>query len=178
MSAVTTRPLQFKCELKLSKMLRSVKFHRILTRQLMNTKSLSFVRQAPSIYFASADRNSLLSSLQNRNLSIHRNYCAQRNKNDDDDDGKNSPEKKEPVVEEVSAEYEDKMPPSTTLLPATITIPDEWPQVPVIAVAKNPVFPRFIKIIEVSDPRLVEIIRNKVRMGQPYVGVFLKRDDR
>ncbi|CAG7833864.1 unnamed protein product, partial [Allacma fusca] len=36
---------------------------------------------------------------------------------------------------------------------------------------------RFIKIIEVTDPRLVEILRNKVRVGHPYVGVFLKRDE-
>ena len=158
-------------------MLRSVKFHRILTRHLMNTKTLSFVRQVPSVYFTGGERTSYVSLQRNGNLTMYRSYCSQKNR-DDDDDGKNSPDKKEPVVEEVSPEYENKMPPSTTLLPATITIPDEWPQVPCIAVSKNPVFPRFIKIIEVSDPRLVELIRNKVRMGQPYVGVFLKRDDR
>ena len=35
-------------------------------------------------------------------------------------------------------------------LPATMTVPDIWPNVPVIAVNRNPVFPRFIKIVEVS----------------------------
>ena len=30
-----------------------------------------------------------------------------------------------------------------------ITVPEFWPQVPVIAISRNPVFPRFIKMIEV-----------------------------
>lgn len=34
-------------------------------------------------------------------------------------------------------------------LPATMTVPETWPSVPVIAINRNPVFPRFIKIIEV-----------------------------
>lgn len=66
----------------------------------------------------------------------------------------------------------------STVLPATINIPDEWSQVPVVAVSRNPVFPKFIKIIEVSDAKLVELIRQKVRMGQPYIGIFLKRDEK
>lgn len=35
-------------------------------------------------------------------------------------------------------------------LPATITVPEVWPHLPVIAVKRNPVFPRFMKIVEVS----------------------------
>ncbi|MPC52178.1 Lon protease, mitochondrial [Portunus trituberculatus] len=35
-------------------------------------------------------------------------------------------------------------------LPATMAVPEVWPNVPVIAINRNPVFPRFIKIIEVS----------------------------
>ena len=34
-------------------------------------------------------------------------------------------------------------------LPAAITVPDEWPDVPIIVINRNPVFPRFIKVIEV-----------------------------
>ena len=111
-------------------------------------------------------------------LSISRRYCSKSN-DDNNNDDHNHKVKKE--AESVAPEYNEPKPPpppSTTLLPATISIPDEWPQVPVIAVTRNPVFPRFIKIIELSDPRLVEIIRNKVQIGQPYVGVFLKRDEK
>lgn len=62
-------------------------------------------------------------------------------------------------------------------VPATQTVPDHWPVVPVIAVNKHPVFPKFIKIVEVTDEKLMAILRRKVRLNQPYAGVFVKRDD-
>ncbi|KAG5682240.1 hypothetical protein PVAND_011605 [Polypedilum vanderplanki] len=64
-----------------------------------------------------------------------------------------------------------------THLPATVAIPEVWPYVPLIAVNRNPVFPRFMKILEFSDPMLIDVIRRKVRLNQPYVGIFLKKDD-
>uniref|UniRef100_A0A8C5XMX0 Lon protease homolog, mitochondrial n=1 Tax=Microcebus murinus TaxID=30608 RepID=A0A8C5XMX0_MICMU len=63
----------------------------------------------------------------------------------------------------------------TALTP--MTIPDVFPHLPLIAITRNPVFPRFIKIIEVKNKKLAELLRRKVRLAQPYVGVFLKRDD-
>ena len=109
------------------------------------------------------------------------------NKNDDDghDDDDDDPVKKaakgaEPrVLEKDVAEddYHEKPPIPQTSLPSTITVPDVWPQMPVVAISRNPVFPRFIKIIELSEPRIVELVRKKVRLGQPYVGVFLKRNE-
>ncbi|XP_051827758.1 lon protease homolog, mitochondrial [Antechinus flavipes] len=63
----------------------------------------------------------------------------------------------------------------TALTP--MMIPDVFPHLPLIAVTRNPVFPRFIKIIEVKNKKLVELLRRKVRLAQPYAGVFLKRDD-
>ncbi|EEC01969.1 ATP-dependent protease PIM1/LON, putative, partial [Ixodes scapularis] len=60
---------------------------------------------------------------------------------------------------------------------AALTVPESWPQVPVIAVSRNPVFPRFIKMVEISNPSLVDLIRRKVRLNQPYAGVFLKKDE-
>lgn len=44
-------------------------------------------------------------------------------------------------------------------LPATMAVPEIWPSVPVIAINRNPVFPRFIKIIEVSFHYLLVLIR-------------------
>ncbi|XP_040846650.1 lon protease homolog, mitochondrial [Ochotona curzoniae] len=63
----------------------------------------------------------------------------------------------------------------TALTP--MTIPDVFPHLPLVAITRNPVFPRFIKIIEVKNKKLIELLRRKVRLAQPYVGVFLKRDD-
>uniref|UniRef100_A0A8C6PIJ9 Lon protease homolog, mitochondrial n=1 Tax=Nothobranchius furzeri TaxID=105023 RepID=A0A8C6PIJ9_NOTFU len=66
-------------------------------------------------------------------------------------------------------------PQMTALTP--MMVPDVFPNVPLIAVSRNPVFPRFIKIIEVKNKALMELLRRKVRLAQPYAGVFMKKDD-
>ena len=43
-----------------------------------------------------------------------------------------------------------------THLPATVAIPEVWPHLPVIATKRNPVFPRFMKILEVSSCKTFE----------------------
>lgn len=58
-------------------------------------------------------------------------FCSQRNPEDD------PPENA--VPEDVYHHH----------LPATVAIPEVWPHVPVIATRRNPVFPRFMKILEV-----------------------------
>ena len=58
-----------------------------------------------------------------------------------------------------------------------MTIPDDWPILPIVAVNRHPVFPKFIKIVEISDPKLIEIIRRKVKLNQPYAGIFVKKSD-
>ncbi|KAL7867087.1 hypothetical protein AOLI_G00149010 [Acnodon oligacanthus] len=66
-------------------------------------------------------------------------------------------------------------PQMTALTP--MMVPEVFPNVPLIAVTRNPVFPRFIKIIEVKNKQLMDLLRRKVRLAQPYAGVFLKKDD-
>lgn len=72
-------------------------------------------------------------------------------------------------------EAPDSPPQMSALTP--MLVPEVFPNVPLIAVNRNPVFPRFIKIIEVKNKQLMELLRRKVRLAQPYAGVFLKRDD-
>ncbi|XP_017842207.1 lon protease homolog, mitochondrial isoform X1 [Drosophila busckii] len=62
-------------------------------------------------------------------------------------------------------------------LPATVAVPDVWPHVPMLAMRRNPLFPRFMKIVEVSNPVIMDLLRRKVKLNQPYVGVFLKKSD-
>lgn len=52
-------------------------------------------------------------------------------------------------VDELTAESSQLDYPVTHSLPATVVVPEEWPQVPLIAVSRHPVFPRFIKLLEV-----------------------------
>lgn len=47
-------------------------------------------------------------------------------------------------------EEPDYTPPQGPGLPAPVAVPEVWPHLPVIAINKNLVFPRFIKLIEVS----------------------------
>lgn len=60
---------------------------------------------------------------------------------------------------------------------SAVKVPDRWPVVPVIAVSRTPLFPKFIKLLEITHPDLMELIRRKIRLSQPYAGVFLKRDE-
>jgi len=62
-------------------------------------------------------------------------------------------------------------------VPSTVTVPDVWPILPIVAVNRHPVFPKFIKIIEIQDENLMEIVRRKVKLNQPYCGIFVKKDD-
>uniref|UniRef100_T1JDZ4 Lon protease homolog, mitochondrial n=1 Tax=Strigamia maritima TaxID=126957 RepID=T1JDZ4_STRMM len=64
-----------------------------------------------------------------------------------------------------------------TVLPAVMQIPEVWPRVPVVAIKGHPVFPKFVKLVEISDKVLMDLIRRKVRLSTPYVGLFLKKND-
>lgn len=64
--------------------------------------------------------------------------------------------------------------PMTALAP--FTVPEVFPNVPLLAVDRNPCFPRFVKVLEIADQKLIELIRRKVRLNQPYAGLFLRRD--
>lgn len=75
-----------------------------------------------------------------------------------------------------SSGSDDDQPPPRPL-PTTVAVPEVWPNVPLIAVNRTPLFPRFIKIVEISNPQLVDLIRKKVKWNQPYAGVFLKIND-
>ncbi|CAH1252788.1 LONP1 [Branchiostoma lanceolatum] len=66
-------------------------------------------------------------------------------------------------------------PPMSAL--TTMTVPEVFSNVPLVPVSRNPVFPRFIKIVEISNKPLMDLLRKKVRLAQPYIGVFLKKDD-
>lgn len=55
------------------------------------------------------------------------------------------------------------------------TVPDFFPRVPLIAM-KYPIFPKFSKILEVSDPKLIQRLQWAVGSYAPYAGVFLLKD--
>ena len=62
-------------------------------------------------------------------------------------------------------------------VPATQIVPEIYPIVPLVTVNRNPLFPKFVKLVEISDEKMVKMLRTKVRLNRPYVGVFVKKED-
>lgn len=60
-------------------------------------------------------------------------------------------------------------------VPSTNTVPDYFPRVPMIATS-YPVFPKFMKVFEVTDPKLIKLLEWKLNIRQPYVGVFVRKN--
>jgi len=57
------------------------------------------------------------------------------------------------------------------------TVPDVYPQVMAIPIAKRPLFPGFYKAVTVRDPEVVHAIQEMIKRGQPYIGAFLFKDE-
>lgn len=57
------------------------------------------------------------------------------------------------------------------------SIPEIYPQVMAIPIAKRPLFPGFYKAITVRDPHVIAAVQEMLRRGQPYVGAFLFKDE-
>ncbi|CAB3408936.1 unnamed protein product [Caenorhabditis bovis] len=61
---------------------------------------------------------------------------------------------------------------------STIQVPAEYPIVPILAINRYPLFPGFIKKVDiVKDENLKALIRKQLKLNQPYAGVFVKKDD-
>lgn len=58
-------------------------------------------------------------------------------------------------------------------VPSTNTVPEYFPRVPLIATS-YPVFPKFMKVFEVTDPKLIKLLEWKLSTRQPYAGVFVR----
>ncbi|KAI1461470.1 ATP-dependent protease La [Annulohypoxylon moriforme] len=56
-------------------------------------------------------------------------------------------------------------------------VPDVYPQVMAIPIAKRPLFPGFYKAITIKDPHVSAAILEMIKRGQPYVGAFLFKDE-
>jgi len=96
------------------------------------------------------------------------------NGHDDDGDGRDKKDEGPDVVIEDQSGV--KVDPSQGAL-AQVLVPDVFPEVPILPVHRNPVFPRFVKMMEITDKDLIELIRVKSRLAQPYAGAFLKKED-
>ncbi|KAF8368276.1 hypothetical protein PRIPAC_86105 [Pristionchus pacificus] len=55
---------------------------------------------------------------------------------------------------------------------STVTVPDAYPDVPIIPIVRYPFFPTFIKRVDITkDESLKEALRRQMDLRQPYAGV-------
>ncbi|KAI9833570.1 MAG: ATP-dependent Lon protease pim1 [Phylliscum demangeonii] len=57
------------------------------------------------------------------------------------------------------------------------TVPEIYPQVMAIPIARRPLFPGFYKAVTIRDPNVVAAIQDMIKRGQPYIGAFLFQDE-
>ncbi|KHN94217.1 ATP-dependent protease La [Metarhizium album ARSEF 1941] len=56
-------------------------------------------------------------------------------------------------------------------------VPEVYPQVLAIPIARRPLFPGFYKAITIKDPNVASAITESIKRGQPYVGAFLFKSE-
>lgn len=57
------------------------------------------------------------------------------------------------------------------------SVPEVYPQLMAIPIAKRPLFPGFYKAITIRDPNVCKALQEMLRRGQPYVGAFCFKDE-
>ncbi|KIJ60337.1 hypothetical protein HYDPIDRAFT_160981 [Hydnomerulius pinastri MD-312] len=71
-------------------------------------------------------------------------------------------------------------PPQQTPTPSSIakqSVPEFYPQVLALPIARRPLFPGFYKAVVVRNPAVVAAIKEMMKRGQPYLGAFLLKDE-
>ncbi|KAJ1975314.1 ATP-dependent Lon protease pim1 [Dimargaris xerosporica] len=53
------------------------------------------------------------------------------------------------------------------------SVPEEYPQVLALPIARRPLFPGFYKAVVIKNPEVTSAIKELMKRGQPYVGAFL-----
>lgn len=56
-------------------------------------------------------------------------------------------------------------------------VPEVYPQLMAIPIAKRPLFPGFYKAVTIRDPNVSQAMTEMMKRGQPYIGAFLFKDE-
>ena len=57
------------------------------------------------------------------------------------------------------------------------SVPEFYPQVLALPIARRPLFPGFYKAVVIRNPSVVAAIKDMMKRGQPYLGAFLLKDE-
>ncbi|RKO98729.1 hypothetical protein CXG81DRAFT_2076, partial [Caulochytrium protostelioides] len=58
-----------------------------------------------------------------------------------------------------------------------IQVPKDYPQLLAIPLDRRPLFPGFYKTLAIKDPAVISAIESLVRRRQPYIGIFLTKEE-
>uniref|UniRef100_A0A1I8ACN6 Lon protease homolog, mitochondrial n=1 Tax=Steinernema glaseri TaxID=37863 RepID=A0A1I8ACN6_9BILA len=145
----------------------------VMLRSLRQARRFSLLAQRPVSRTLAASFQPLQQSLQPRLPLVTPGRFYSSSNDSGNGDPADTPEPRP-----LEKEEKDLIDEVIRATPSTITVPDNWPNVPVIAINRYPLFPGFIKKVDiVADEHLKELLRRKVKLRQPYVGVFVKKDD-
>eukprot|EP00045_Choanoeca_perplexa_P013141 m.147135 g.147135 ORF g.147135 m.147135 type:complete len:965 (-) comp16252_c0_seq1:125-3019(-) len=65
---------------------------------------------------------------------------------------------------------------STNVL-GPVTPPSYWPEAVILPLPRNPVFPKFVRMLEISDKRMIDRIKQLRRTRHPFIGAFMLKPD-
>ena len=126
--------------------------------------SFKFASSSSSSPPSSSDGNNPSSPSDGNSSSSFSSSNDGKNQNNDDNGGHESSDNTVPVVIQAG----------NPLMP--VEVPENYPIVPLIPVSRHPLFPKFIKMLEITNKDLIELIRRKVKLNQPYAGIFLRKE--
>src|SRR6266850_1953012 len=66
-------------------------------------------------------------------------------------------------------------PPSTSI--SRQSVPENYPQVLALPIARRHLFPGFYKAVVIRNPKVVAAVKEMMKRGQPYLGAFLLKDE-
>ncbi|XP_050425549.1 lon protease homolog, mitochondrial-like [Adelges cooleyi] len=98
----------------------------------------------------------------------YRRFANKHHSNKDDDAVDGDDKQNARVVGENKADDDTMV--------ATIQVPENLPYLPMVAIPKPPLYPRLFRIVEISDPKLIALIKRKRTLGLPYIALFMRKD--
>lgn len=144
-----------------------------LRRQIINSANNQIINQRNFSRSSVILHSKILTSITaHRTKSFlynpHRYYCPRYSDLEDDSDYYDSDSGSGSDSDSNFKRISDR-------LPVVETIPEYYPNVPIIATG-YPLFPKFMKVFEVTEPKLMKLIKLKVDLNQPYIGVFTPKN--
>uniref|UniRef100_A0A915M9L7 Lon protease homolog n=1 Tax=Meloidogyne javanica TaxID=6303 RepID=A0A915M9L7_MELJA len=128
-------------------------------------------RPSCSMYF----RNDILSTTRRPLNYLNSRFCSSSSPNDNNDDKTNKDLDEEQPSPDLEANELTLFTDSSS--PMQFKVPENLPDVPIIAINRYPFFPGFIKKVDLKqNEALMNLIKSKARQKLPYVGLFVKKN--